>query len=95
MAWYDQLSHRQILIKLVEAVNNLSIQGELVAAIDDLNTQVTRLQTDVADLITKVQEKSQDTAIEAAATTLSAVADSAEAILNPPAPAPADVPPVP
>jgi hypothetical protein len=69
-------------------------EGELIilAAIDDLNAAVQRVADDVAALVAKLSSAEPD--LSGAISSLGSAADSAEAVLNPPAvePAPAEEP---
>jgi hypothetical protein len=65
---------------------------EIMAAIDDLTTQVGRVVAGIDALISKVNAGDNSAALQGLADSLHAAADKADAIVNPPVPAPAPAP---
>lgn len=82
--------------RLIEMVHALATKQEkIMAAIDDLTTAETNLETVVGALVTDIQtlaaelaaaqSSNNDAAVEAVVTKMNALAASAQAVLTPPA----------
>lgn len=77
----------RVLEELVRALVHLNRTMEKqVAAIDDLNSAVTDLTTAANAAIAKINAGDQSPAIENAVTSIKAVTDALNTVVNPPAP---------